>query len=399
MKVKQIADILNNTINKEQLGETAVVNEDLSNIVDVGRKLEANGVFGDNFDNFVKKLIDRIGKTIYVDRTYKSQAPDILRDGWEYGSALQKVRCDLPEAEENKTWSLADLANGTSVDPFIINKPNVSAKYFNSKTTFEIPITLAEEQVKEAFTSAENINRFFSMIENRILVKKTLCTDSMIMRTIDNLIANKVNAGKNVINLLSSYNSATSSTLTAEQALSNESFLRYSTKTIMLYKKYMNNASTLYNNDGYVTYTPDEDLKIVMLSDFAKSLEVNLYDANGVYNTEFLKLTGYSEVPFWQGSGTDNSFTSHSTINISAVDDNGSSFTVNQPGVLCTMFDINGCMICNQNDRTTSIYNPKGEYWNYFYKFDCMYMNDLAENCVVFTVADKVETTQAKARK
>ena len=102
MKVKQIATILNTVINAEQLGESAIVNEDLSNIVDVGKALEASGTFGDNFDNFMKALIDRIGKTIFVDRVYKSQAPNIMKDGWEYGSALQKVRCDLPDATEKK---------------------------------------------------------------------------------------------------------------------------------------------------------------------------------------------------------------------------------------------------------------------------------------------------------
>lgn len=386
MKVKQIANILNTVINQEQIGESAVVEDDLSNIVDVGKTLDAAGAFGENFDNFTKSLIDRIGKTIFVDRTYKGVAPEIMRDGWEYGSALQKVRCDLPDAEDNKTWTLADLANGSTVDPFVISKPTVKAKYFNSKTTFEIPITLSEETVREAFKSTEELNRFFSMIENRILFKKELCTDAMEMRTINNLIANKINGNHNVVNLLTAYNAETGNTLTAAKATQDAHFLRFAAKTIMLYKKYVATASMLYNNDGYVTFTPSEDLKLVILSEVAKDFEVNLYA--DTYNDEFVKLDGYSEVPYWQGSGTDNSFEAHSTIHIKALNPEGTEFTVNQTGVIGVMFDINAAMICNTNDRVTSIYNPKAEYWNYFYKYDCMYMNDLAENCIVFIIAD-----------
>lgn len=386
MKVNQIAEILNETINQEQIGESAVVAEDLSNIVDVGRQLTDSGTFGNNFDNFTKSLIDRIGYTIFVDRKYTGFAPDLQRNGWEYGSALQKVRCDLQDAENNKTWTLADLANGSTVDPFIISKPNVSAKYFNSKTTFQVPITLSQETVKEAFLSADGVNRFFSMIENRIMMKQELCTDAMEIRTLNNLIANKIHANHNVVNLLTDYNTKYGTALTADNCLSNADFLRYSAKIIMLYKKYLSTASMLYNNDGYVTFTPENDLRLTILAEFAKELEVNLYA--DTYNEEFVKLTGYSEIPYWQGSGTDNSFTAHSTINITAIDPDSQSFTVNQTGILGVMYDRDAAMICNTNYRVQSIFNPSAEYWNYFYKFDCMYMNDLAENCVVFIIQD-----------
>lgn len=389
MEVKQIANILNTVINSEQLGESAVVNEDLSNIVDVGKQLNSSSTFDNNFDNFTKALIDRIGLTLFDTKKYKGFAPNIMRTGWEYGSALQKVRCDLPDAENNASWTLADLSNGSTVDPFIISKPSIKAKYFNKKTTFDIPITLSQEAVKEAFLSAENMNNFFSMIENRVAFKMELCTDAMSMRTINNLIANKINSKKNVINLLADYNTKTGKTLKADNCLSDSEFLRYAAKEIMLYKKYIQNASVLYNNDGYVTFTPPDSLQLVMLTDVAKGFEVDLY--SNTYNDEFIKITNYSDVPYWQGSGTNNSFAEHSTLNITAVDTDGKEFTVNQSGIIGTMFDQNAAMICNTNFRTTSIYNPKAEYWNYFYKFDCMYLNDLAENCIVFIVADATE--------
>ena len=386
MKVKQIATILNTVINPEQIGETAVVNEDLSNIVDVGKALTAAGTFGENFDNFTKALIDQVGKVIFVDRVYTAQGPNLLRDAWEYGSVLQKVRCDLPDADDNKTWSLADLANGSTVDPFVITKPTVKAKYFNSKTTFEVPITLAEEQVKEAFKSPADMNRFMSMIENRVLMKRALCTEAMSKRTLNNLIAQKIHAKSNVVNLLKDYNTAYIKTLTAATCLSDPDFLKYCAKTIMMYKKYIAEASMLYNNDGYVTFTPEDRLEFTVLSEFSKDLQVYMYA--DTYNKEFVQLDGYSEVAYWQGSGTNNAFNEISKIDVKALTADGTEFTVSQTGVVAVMYDRDAAAICNENARVTSIYNPKAEYWNYFYKYDCAYMNDTAENCIVFIIDD-----------
>ena len=386
MKVKQIATILNTVINPEQIGETAVVNEDLSNIVDVGKALTAAGTFGATFDNLTKALIDQVGKVVFVDRVYTAQGPNLLRDSWEYGSVLQKVRCDLPDADDNKTWSLADLANGSTVDPFVITKPTVKAKYFNSKTTFEVPITLAEEQVKEAFKSPNDMNRFMSMIENRVLMKRALCTEAMSKRTLNNLIAQKIHAKSNVVNLLKNYNTAYSKTLTAATCLSDPDFLKYCAKTIMMYKKYIAEASMLYNNDGYVTFTPEDRLEFTVLSEFSKDLQVYMYA--DTYNKEFVQLDGYSEVAYWQGSGTNNAFNEISKIDVKALTADGTEFTVSQTGVVAVMYDRDAAAICNENARVTSIYNPKAEYWNYFYKYDCAYMNDTAENCIVFIISD-----------
>ena len=386
MKVKQIATILNTVINPEQIGETAVVNEDLSNIVDVGKALTAAGTFGENFDNFTKALIDQVGKVVFVDRVYTAQGPNLLRDSWEYGSVLQKVRCDLPDADDNKTWSLADLANGSTVDPFVITKPTVKAKYFNSKTTFEVPITLAEEQVKEAFKSPTDMNRFMSMIENRVLMKRALCTEAMSKRTLNNLIAQKIHAKSNVVNLLKDYNTTYTKTLTAATCLSDPDFLKYCAKTIMMYKKYIAEASMLYNNDGYVTFTPEDRLEFTVLSEFSKDLQVYMYA--DTYNKEFVQLDGYSEVAYWQGSGTNNAFNEISKIDVKALTADGTEFTVSQTGVVAVMYDRDAAAICNENARVTSIYNPKAEYWNYFYKYDCAYMNDTAENCIVFIISD-----------
>ena len=98
MQVNQIYNIVND-ITGEILGESAVISEDLSNIVDIGTAVfNANAV-----DNYVRNLVNHIGRVIFVNRSYRGSAPSVLMDGWEYGSVMEKIRAELPEAEENES--------------------------------------------------------------------------------------------------------------------------------------------------------------------------------------------------------------------------------------------------------------------------------------------------------
>lgn len=382
MKVKQIATLLNEVFD-EIVGESVLVAEDLSNIVDVGRTITSSTQYGDNFENYVGKIIDKVGKTIFVDRVYTSQAPNIMKSSWEYASILEKVRCDVGDYVENKEWSLTPE---TEFDVFKFTPASVSAKYFNSKSTFRTTISITKKQLKSAFDSASSMNSFISMIENRIQMKMTLAADALIMRTIVNLIAEKIKSGNNVVNLLALYQTATGDTsVTAATALTNKEFLRFSAKTIMTYKKLMGTASMLYNNDGYVTFTPAERLKAVFANDFDIALKTSLYA--DTYNKEFVQLSGYSTVPYWQARGTADD--DHLKINAlpasGGIGEEGTE-AVQQDGIVAVLFDEYAAMVCNEDPEVTSIFNPEGNFYNYWHSFDASYYNDLGENCVVFVI-------------
>lgn len=395
MKITQLANALNGTLSTvgiidQVTGAQAVATEDLSNIVDIGKTvLDYTGQSNENFDSFIRSLIDHVGRVMFVDRTYASQAPNILMDSWEYGSIMEKVRCEVPDVRDNATWDLFNYPKGGTdkyPDPFELSKPTAQAKFYNSKATYEVPITIAETQLKEAFQSAAQLGSFISMIENRIRMKMTLCNDALIMATIANLIGQKVKNGK-AINLVTLYNAIApaGATVTAATALTNKEFLRFASKTVAQYKKYLATASTLYNDGGYLTFTTEDRLKFIANTEFSKSLDAYLY--SDTYHNEFVNLPGYEEVAFWQGTGTNNG--DRLKINVTIDDGEGGTETIVQDGVVAVMFDRDAAAVCNQNYRVTSIYNPRGEYFNYFYKFDAMYMNDVLENVVVFVIADE----------
>lgn len=397
-RVTQLAAILEGTLTSvgildQVTGAAMVVNEDLSNIVDIGKAvLDYTGESKTNYDTFVRSLIDHVGRVMLVDRVYASQAPNILMDSWEYGSVLEKVRCEAPDARDNATWDLFNYPQDGGAaypDPFELSKPSVAAKFFNSRATYEVPITIVDVQLRDSLQSAEQLSSFVAMIENRIRMKMTLCNDSLVMATINNLIGQKAARGR-IINLLTLYNAgpnAGGTPITAAAALTDKEFLRFASKTIAQYRKYLATASVLYNEGSYLTFTPADRLKFIANTEFAKSLDAYLY--SDTYHDEFVKLPGYEEIAQWQGSGTastDNRLNIDVTVDMSETTGLTKAEVANS-GILAVMFDRDAAAVCNQNYRVTSIYNPRGEYFNYFYKWDAMYMNDILENCVVFTIA------------
>lgn len=406
-RITQLASILNGAsgVISQVTGAATIANEDLSNLVEVGREvLDFTGANSNNKDAYIKALIDQVGKIMFVDRVYASKAPSIMMDGWEYGSVLEKVRCELPTTRDNASWDLFNYARANSdpdgafpdyhgansyPDPFELSKPDVKAKFFNSKATYEVPITLTDYQMRTAFQSAEQLSAFVSMIENRIRMKMTLSNDALIMATIDNLIGLKMaKASKNVINLLALYNAGPNTggtPLTAAKALTDKDFLRFSSMIIAKHKEYLAYASQLYNEGSYVTFTPADRLKFVVNTEYAKALASYLY--SDTYNEEFVKVAGYEEVAFWQATGTTNNNRLALDVTVTK-DEQGTTAQSQCAGIVAVMFDRDAAAVCNQNNRVTSIWNPRGEYFNYFYKWDAQYLNDDYENCVVFVIDD-----------
>lgn len=378
MQVKQIYQIMNN-VTKEILGKTDLVTEDLTNIVDVGKELLDNT----SVDNYVKSLVNHIGKVIFVSRPYSGNIPSILMDSWDYGAVVEKISAELPEAVENKSW---ELTNGTDYSPNVFYKPTVSTKFFNNKVTFEVDMSFTELQVKESFSSATEINSFLSMLYNAVEKSFTVKVDGLIMRTINNMIGETLDADKTsnvkAVNLLKLYNDRFGTTLTAAKSITDKEFIRFASMTMALYIDRMSRISTLFNVGGKDRFTSADMLHVVMLSDFKAS--ANSYLQSDTFNNEFTKLPAAETVPYWQGSGTDFAFNKVSAINVKT----SSGKSVSKTGILAVMFDRDACGISNLNKRVTTHYNAKAEFYSNFFKLDCGAFNDLNENFVVFFVED-----------
>lgn len=378
MEIKQIYPLVNEATN-EALGVEGLVLEDLSNIVEVGK-----AVFNANaMDKYVKALVNRIGKIIFVNRVYEGSAPSVLMDGWEYGSVMQKVSMGLPEATENETWELVD---GQSYDPHIFHAPKgVVAKYYNKYVTFEIDMSFTENQLKMSFNSVTELNGFISMLYTQVENSMTVKLDELIRRTINNMIAETVhtNNGARAINLLTLYKSAypSDTAITAATALNNPDFIRFAAYIIKVTHGRMRTMSTVFNEGNQPRHTPTDMSHIVLLEDFASGADVFLQSTT--FHDELSALPTAERVPYWQGSGTSYAFADVSKINVKTAGGN----VVEQGGILGVMFDRWALGVANIERKVTSQYTPNAEFFTNFYKYKAAYFNDFNENFVVFFVA------------
>lgn len=386
MKVEQIYNLMN-TITQEQLGDSIIVQEDLSNLVDLGQQF--SDVVG--LDNFVRSLVDKVGKMVFVDRVYGGRSPSVLRDGWEFGSILQKVSVALPEAQENEIWNLQD---GESYDPYVFKKPEVINKFFNDRVTFDIQLSITTKQVRSAFNSAGEMNAFVSMLYTSVANSATVKTDALIMRTINNMIGETLYSefpsgtytgvsGIRAVNLLKLYNDTLpqADVITATEFLSDPGAIRFAVKNFKNYMDRIKVMSTLFNAGGAERFTPDDRLHIVMLSEFANGADI--YLQSDTFNEQYTALPNAERTVYWQGSGTDYGFASTSAVKIQT----SGGHTIDASGILAVMFDHDALGVANIDRFVTSAYNAKADFTNMFYHYTQGLFADLSENFIVFYAA------------
>lgn len=394
MEVKQIYELVNGAV-QEVLGTGSVVQEDLSNLVDIGKSIE-NAI---GYDKYVKALVNKVGKTVFVNRPYTGRAPKVLMDGWEYGSICEKISGGLLDAQENESW---ELQSGTSYDQDIFYQPVVEAKFFNGLKTFECNISFAEKQVKQSFTSAERMNAFISMLYNEVDKTFTVMLDALIMRTIETMIGESVykdyplgvytGVGKtHAINLLALYNrdvAVSGQELTATNCLYSKEFLRFASSQIMLWSNRLTQMSTLFNVGGKERFTPKELQRIVLLDVFVTQSAT--YLDSDTFHDNLVKLPNADTISYWQGTGEEYEFDEVSKIDIKTP----TNHEVEIGGVIGVIFDRDALGVTNLDRRVRSHVNDKAEFYTNYNKADANYFNDYNENAIVFFVASASEGTQ-----
>ena len=391
-KISQIYDLTNKAV-QEAVGDAVILEEDLTNIVEVGKTItDANAL-----DKYVNALVNHIGKVVIAhNRKYRGFAPTILRDGWEFGSMLERIDISMPEATENEVWALnpgQSYDNGT-----IFLQPSVSATFFNKRTTFDIDMSFATRQVRDSFSNATQLGAFVGGIETKIsnsidirlseLAKRLV--NSIILDTVyDDFGSNSISGASHVkaVNLLYEFNNGPNygqTALTAANCLWNDEFIKFASYRMAATIDYLKEASSLYNIAGKVRFTNPEDLNVVLLSDFRRAADAYLQSTT--FHEQYTALPDAETVAAWQG--TDDNVKKGGVAARSKIDAiSGGNHNLTVTGVLGVMFDKEALAICNQDNRVNTAFNPNGEFYTEYWKVDCEYLQNNDENCVVFFVA------------
>ena len=274
---------------------------------------------------------------------------------------------------------------------------------FNVKDTFQIPISIVEDQVKSAFSSREQYIAFvtgiYTAVNNSIKIRleqmAKRAVNNMIYATFDDAVGNGdldvqgSDAGNaRYINVLFIYNDKFNKSLTAAQAIHDPDFLRFFSYLLYLTSDRMREVSQVFNIKGETRFTDKEDQNIFVLSEVAKALDVYLYA--DTYHEEYTKLPGFESITAWQGilgSGGYYDFEADSKIDVK---NDAAQYQTHHAceGVIAVIFDREAVAVTNEKAKVTSAYSARGDFTTYYYKNELGLLNDLSMNCVVFALMD-----------
>lgn len=385
--VKQISTIVNDAV-KDALGKNASATQlDTTDIVSLGKAI-ANF---DAYDGFYKSLVNRIVKTIYFIRTYEGETRSVLRDESEYGAFVQKVYYTMPDAVDNATYAIPD-SNGAykQQSPYDVETVvQVSALIYGGQGTWSLEVIRPEEQIKSSFLSESNMMSFIDGIYLAVENAFKLEEERLVATAVNTAMADAINSGK-ARNLLAEYNTAhAGNTLTVATCMESADFLKFASKEINRTVDNMGKMSTVFNTNGYETFTSKDKLVVEMLAEFASASD--MYLQADTFHDELVKLPKFDKIPYWQTSGKSFAFADCSAINIKnddlATDENPAT-EVNQTGIIAFLHDVENVACYFGNRRTWEIWNPRSEVMIHGEKARKGYAIDRNANGFVFYIAD-----------
>lgn len=385
MQVKQAATILNEVLIPEFIGETeGTLNEDLSNFVDFGRAF-ADMATSSDFERFHKKIADKVGKQIFVDRVYTGMNMNILRDGSEWGSVVEKTRFIPDDFDTNLVWT---LTNGQKYDDFLtFNAMDAHVKYFNSKVTYRISIDKPYNQVKSALQSAANYMKYINALEVTIKNRKTVAYNALTQRVHNAMAAKRISDNK-VIDLLTEYNQKFNKSLTPEPAIYDKEFLAYMIARIADVSALMSEMSTVYNDGTAATFSPKE-YQVLALNSLI-SANVDTFLKANTYHPEFINDVKREAIPFWQApsDALGGDIAKRTSLNVTISDNilEQGDTTVTRGFVIGTLRDRDSIAIFNNDEYALSFQNPDTGVTKTNYMTDMSLFADPTENFVVFTL-------------
>lgn len=373
MKVEQISKILNDTFIPNSL-DGANIRETLDNVVDIGRQITSSTEFEENFEHYVRTLIDKVGKVVCRERTYKLNAPDVIKGNYGGGTALQKIRYKTDvKFTDTEDYKIAGIY---SPDIMSAKLPaDFKSTLYNKRLTYSDKITITKKQVKEAFRSESEIVDFFNMIETAISNKMSMALELLIMRGIITLIGQKRIKKGGTAYTINLANGVPDTGYNA--ALSNPDFIKKATRTLVQTKYNLRTPSKDYGTENFINFTPDSNLKIVILSELASAIQAG--EVNNTFDKEILDRENTTVIPYWQ--------IKDAPSRIRAVETGSEVFPVPLvEDVVAVMFDEEALSVYNSDPTITSKYNPEGNFYNFWFKFDTSIFTDITENVVVFNL-------------
>lgn len=395
MTVNQVYTFLNDCL-QQSIGAKAIDTEDLTGLVSTGNAILNSST---DLDKFLGVLTDRIGRVVLRNLDLAVNYPNIVKNGFEFGAALEKISIQPLPTQANTAWEIGDVSYTPS--QYAISKGDAFVSIFKDVDTWKVRITIPDGLFKTAFTSPTEMGAFIDGLINSLTESMTLALNAMNRTCVNNFVGQLIYNDKNVVHLLTEYNAAYpgGTISTAEEALHDASFLKFAGKRIEDNMRYMNEPNGCYNAGvngvGAIRRTARDNMHVFMMSEFNSAYD--LYLTADTFNANMIGLPYFQPITAWQdawgehetspGSGTyvkDDmpTFKAASSINITTSDGD----SVDQSYIICALADREALGTTMYGVKSSSVRNDEDEYTNLATKATIGYFNDFTEQGCVFVI-------------
>lgn len=373
MKINQIYETINSIAqNMQYTGDTVV---DTTTFADFGKHVLSSDV---NRETFYNILVDRIGRTAFAIRTYKSMGLDIRVDTFTFGAIYQKIRFGHKESEDSSSW------NNSGDNPYTVesNTKLVQNLYNGKLGTFSYVDIIYDYQLESAFTSPVQMGSFFNSLYTNIYNELESSSYGLELYTLNSLIgalySNATTTPRRCRKVLTEYNTLFATELTSSNALTNKAFLDWLQKEFKKAKDNMRQLTRNYNDGTVNTHTDESDLSFYILNDVAYSYETYYSEK---FNAEFVKLPRYKAlVNFGQS-------TQPNVVKVSIdLNNTGNATPITVNNVIGVMCDKDACVCTLDREREISMYDKWNARTPIKVEADKRYMIDLSENAILWVL-------------
>lgn len=372
-------------------GGADIATEDLSDFVDGGTAYNAIQEIGQ--DQFYKALIACGVKNIFTDEAFIDSYEDpFYLDSREFGGIVAHIHAEAPAVQASHAWNTF-VSGTTQLGQYTIFTCLVSETLFGLSSSYELPVALNDDQMKDCFTSEESLAEFtaYLMVTIQNALKQHRKDQSAMNRA--NWIGEKIAyaaslgaTGIHKINLLDLYRSETGDTsiTTAEAFNSTNACLRFAAAAMDEYMGYLQEQTKMFNVGANTRFIPRNRLVCQVNAKWQKKVESVSY--SDAYNIDYVRLPYFQPVSCWQGMGASAAWDDVTAIDVTTSGGN----EVKQSGIVAIMVDKYAIAHTIRSQRVAVTRFDPEAVTQYYYQFRDQYLNDLTLNGIVFTVEDYV---------
>lgn len=382
--LNQISTILNNEIVPNVLGVEVTISENLDNIAELGTKLADLTI--EQLKSINEKFAVGVIKTWFDDRKYKGgDNLGLLVDSQEYAGAVQRVKGKLLTASDDPLLTLE--GDGTDYHDGRYYPLDTKVTIYEKSTIWRVVYSIADQMYKKYFSSASEVMRYVALIEQKVSDTIRVRTNALEKRLLNKLIVETYGDGR-VLHLITEYNTEFSLTstddgyITKANAKLHPEFWHWVAETVERLRTKLTDYSTKYNDGSVEVFTNEEDIKMVLLKEFAVH---NKYSNIYTFNKDVVEMKGYTTVEYWQNSS--NKMLDNMGVTAQIVADNGvdeDPTTLND--IVGVIFDKYSCMIVNTLNYVSSEVVGAVSMVNYFHHIGNKYFIDESNNSIVLAL-------------